>query len=214
MKHSDGLQAHATVDEGEGDPHIDWTRLGKRSRAEINAEAAKEKARLGIGGRGAQLTAYVDGKEYDCSKYSDVLARFEILSTDRKGLRDHLVPNVAVVTMVGVGLGEQHARLPPEIPRLRILSNDIVEPGGSYVPGAVLFSDRDARRVLRFVLELPPQIGTIVIQCRGGASRSVAVASALRKLRGEQIERRLLANQHIYDTILRVANDPSAVPVR
>jgi DNA-binding transcriptional regulator YiaG len=47
-----------------GDPHIDWTRVGKKSRAEINAEAAEEKAKLGISGRG-RLTAHVNGKTYE-----------------------------------------------------------------------------------------------------------------------------------------------------
>lgn len=51
----------------ERDPHIDWSRFGKKSREQINAEAAEEKAKLELTGRGKRLTAQVHGKRYDIS---------------------------------------------------------------------------------------------------------------------------------------------------
>ncbi len=47
------------------DSHIDWSRFGKRSRAQINAEAAEEKKRLGLTGRYKRFRAYIDGNVYD-----------------------------------------------------------------------------------------------------------------------------------------------------
>ena len=51
----------------ENDPHIDWSRFGKKSREQINAEAAEEKAKLGLTGRGKRLSARVHGNRYDIS---------------------------------------------------------------------------------------------------------------------------------------------------
>jgi putative transcriptional regulator len=48
-----------------GDPHTDWSRLGKKSRRQINAEAAAEKAKLGLVGSRKHLTAHVNGKRYE-----------------------------------------------------------------------------------------------------------------------------------------------------
>ncbi|MGP6156363.1 MAG: helix-turn-helix domain-containing protein [Vulcanimicrobiaceae bacterium] len=48
-------------------PHVDWSRLGKKSRNQINAEAAEEKAKLGFSGKLERLVAHVDGKSYDVS---------------------------------------------------------------------------------------------------------------------------------------------------
>ena len=47
------------------DPHADWSRLGKKSRRQINAEAAEEKAKLGLVGSNKHLTAHVNGKRYE-----------------------------------------------------------------------------------------------------------------------------------------------------
>jgi DNA-binding transcriptional regulator YiaG len=47
------------------DPHIDWERFGKGSRAQINAEARAEKKRLGLTGRYKRLRAHINGKVYD-----------------------------------------------------------------------------------------------------------------------------------------------------
>jgi putative transcriptional regulator len=46
------------------DPDIDSSRFGKKTRAEINAEAAEEKQRLGITGRTQRTVAVVNGKSY------------------------------------------------------------------------------------------------------------------------------------------------------
>jgi DNA-binding transcriptional regulator YiaG len=51
----------------ENDPHIDWSRFGKKSREQINTEAAEEKGKLGLTGRGKRLTAHVHGNRYDIS---------------------------------------------------------------------------------------------------------------------------------------------------
>ncbi|MBV8367538.1 MAG: helix-turn-helix domain-containing protein [Candidatus Eremiobacteraeota bacterium] len=51
--------------ENDRDPHIDWSRFGKGSRAQINAEAAEEKKRLGLTGRYKRFRAHIDGNVYD-----------------------------------------------------------------------------------------------------------------------------------------------------
>ena len=47
------------------DPHIDWTRFGKKSRPEANAEARKEKSALGLTGKYKRFLAHVGGATYD-----------------------------------------------------------------------------------------------------------------------------------------------------
>jgi DNA-binding transcriptional regulator YiaG len=47
------------------DPHIDRSRFGKKTRAQINAEAAEEKKRLGLTGRYKRFRAHINGKVYD-----------------------------------------------------------------------------------------------------------------------------------------------------
>jgi putative transcriptional regulator len=47
------------------DTHIDRERFGKKSRAEINAEAAAEKQRLGLTGRYRRFRAHVNGRVYE-----------------------------------------------------------------------------------------------------------------------------------------------------
>lgn len=49
----------------DNDPHIDWSRFGKGTRDEINAEAAEEKRKLGLSGSRKRVTAYVNGKRYE-----------------------------------------------------------------------------------------------------------------------------------------------------
>src|ERR1700676_659609 len=49
----------------DSDPHVDWSRIGKRSRDEINAEAAAEKKRLGLAGRYKRFRAHINGNVYD-----------------------------------------------------------------------------------------------------------------------------------------------------
>jgi len=49
----------------DGDPHIDPKRFGKKSRAEVNAEAAREKKRLGLTGRYRYFRAHIDNRIYE-----------------------------------------------------------------------------------------------------------------------------------------------------
>jgi DNA-binding transcriptional regulator YiaG len=48
----------------DNDPHIDRSRFGEKTRNQINAEAAEEKAKLGLVGSRKRLTAHVNGKSY------------------------------------------------------------------------------------------------------------------------------------------------------
>jgi len=62
----------------EHDPHVDWSRLGKKTRAQINAEAADEKAELGLTARRKRVVAYINSKQY-------------LLKTpDVRSIREHL----------------------------------------------------------------------------------------------------------------------------
>lgn len=47
------------------DPHIDPARFGKKTREQINAEAAAEKKRLGLTGRYKRFRAHINGNVYD-----------------------------------------------------------------------------------------------------------------------------------------------------
>jgi putative transcriptional regulator len=49
----------------DGDPHIDRKRFGKKSRAEVNAEAGREKKRLGLTARYSHFRAYIGGRAYE-----------------------------------------------------------------------------------------------------------------------------------------------------
>ncbi|MDB5072098.1 MAG: putative transcriptional regulator [Candidatus Eremiobacteraeota bacterium] len=60
------------------DPHADWSRVGKKTRTEINAEAAEEKKRLGLTGRHKRFRAHINGKVYD------------IPIPDVRAIREHL----------------------------------------------------------------------------------------------------------------------------
>ncbi len=51
----------------EGDSHIDWTRFGKETCEEIEAEAAREKARHGVAGPYTHMRAHLNGRVYDVS---------------------------------------------------------------------------------------------------------------------------------------------------
>jgi putative transcriptional regulator len=62
----------------ERDPHVDWSRFGTKPRAEVNAEAAEEKHRLGLTGRYERYRAQIDGKSYD------------IPIPDVRSIREHL----------------------------------------------------------------------------------------------------------------------------
>ena len=60
------------------DVHIDFSRLGKKSRATINAEAAEEKKRLGLTGRYKRFRAHINGNVY------------EVPIPDVRAIREHL----------------------------------------------------------------------------------------------------------------------------
>jgi DNA-binding transcriptional regulator YiaG len=62
----------------ENDPHVDWSKLGKKTREQINVEAAEEKASLGLTGSRKRLTAHINGNRYDIS------------IPDVKAIREHL----------------------------------------------------------------------------------------------------------------------------
>ena len=47
------------------DEHIDWSRFGKASRIQVNAEAAAEKAELRLVGKRDSLTVHVNGERYE-----------------------------------------------------------------------------------------------------------------------------------------------------
>jgi putative transcriptional regulator len=62
----------------ENDPHIDWSKFGKKTREQINVEAAEEKASLELTGSRKRLTAHINGNRYDIS------------IPDVKAIREHL----------------------------------------------------------------------------------------------------------------------------
>ncbi|MEA2719726.1 MAG: hypothetical protein QOJ39_1590 [Candidatus Eremiobacteraeota bacterium] len=47
------------------DSHDDWERFGKKTRDEINAQAAQEKERLGLSRYPKRLRAHIHGRIYD-----------------------------------------------------------------------------------------------------------------------------------------------------
>jgi len=49
---------------GDNDPHIDWSKFGKKTRDQINAEAAAEKATLGLVGSRKHVVAHINGARY------------------------------------------------------------------------------------------------------------------------------------------------------
>jgi DNA-binding transcriptional regulator YiaG len=61
-----------------GDPHIDPSRVGKKSRQQINREAAAEKKQLGLTGRYKRFRAHINGTVY------------EVPIPDVRAIREHL----------------------------------------------------------------------------------------------------------------------------
>jgi putative transcriptional regulator len=47
------------------DPHVDWSRVGKKTREQINSEAAAEKRALGLQGKCRLFRAHIDGRTYE-----------------------------------------------------------------------------------------------------------------------------------------------------
>jgi DNA-binding transcriptional regulator YiaG len=60
------------------DSHADWSRIGKKSRAQVNAEAAEEKRRLSLSGRCKRFRAHIHGQAYD------------VAIPDVRSIREHL----------------------------------------------------------------------------------------------------------------------------
>jgi DNA-binding transcriptional regulator YiaG len=60
------------------DPHIDPSRFGKKSREQINLEAAAEKKRLGLTGKYKRFRAHINGNVY------------EVPIPDVRAIREHL----------------------------------------------------------------------------------------------------------------------------
>ena len=78
------------------------------------------------------------------------------------------------------------------------------------LPGGVLMSDEQAREVVLFVRNLPPQVEVLICQCRAGCSRSPATAAAIARMMGRD-DRPYFTysgyapNRHVYDKILLAA---------
>jgi predicted protein tyrosine phosphatase len=76
-----------------------------------------------------------------------------------------------------------------------------------------LFSEDDARSILKFVELTLPYVNLIAVNCPGGVSRSSAVAAAIAKIVGQSDEQFFnpkgpyTPNRFIYRTILNVAMD-------
>lgn len=122
-------------------------------------------------------------------------------------LKSGFPPNTAVVSITTAGRGERGPSFPKDAPLLRLRFSDLVEPNPT-LPKAVLFNAGHARKILRFVSLLPPEITQLIVHCRHGESRSPAVVAALLRLRGEDDTHPFTVadpNEHVYATILRSA---------
>ncbi len=86
---------------------------------------------------------------------------------------------------------------------LTLFFDDIERP----VEGAQLFSEEQAGKALRFLLENRDRVDTLVIHCYAGESRSRAVAMFAADRLGmdlEDTERSSNFNRHVYKTLQRV----------
>jgi predicted protein tyrosine phosphatase len=77
------------------------------------------------------------------------------------------------------------------------------------LPSEVVLMTRDqAKAIWDFVLRYRDQVGTIVVHCEQGMSRSPAVAAAICKALGENEEqffRKYAPNQYVYELLLAAA---------
>jgi predicted protein tyrosine phosphatase len=72
----------------------------------------------------------------------------------------------------------------------------------SLPPDVVVMSEKDGKRIWKFVLGYRDQVGTVVVHCEQGMSRSPAVAAALCKVLGtnsQRFFRDYQPNEYIYD---------------
>jgi putative transcriptional regulator len=117
------------------DPHVDWSRFGKKSRDQVNAEAAEEKRRLELTGRYKRFRAHINGKVY------------EVPIPDVRSIRDHLKLSQAEfaarfnLSSRTVQQWEQH-RAMPDMPA-RVLLKAI-----QRAPDVVAAAAADVRREL------------------------------------------------------------------
>ena len=70
------------------DPHIDWSRFGKKSRKQVNAEAAEEKRSLALTGTFKRFRAHVNGNVYEIP-IPDVRAIREALRMSQQEFAQH-----------------------------------------------------------------------------------------------------------------------------
>ena len=78
-------------------------------------------------------------------------------------------------------------------------------------PNVVLMTARQARRIWQFVTERLDEIGTLVVHCEQGASRSPAVAAAVCRALGRDDSRffqEYVPNRYVFNLVLRAAGTP------
>jgi DNA-binding transcriptional regulator YiaG len=116
------------------DPHIDWSRFGKKTRDQINAEAAAEKAKLGLTGRRKRVVAHINGNQYEV-KTPDVRAIRERLKLTQEtfAARFHL-------SLRTVQQWEQR-RATPDMPARILLK--AIEQAPDVIAEAALAVERD-----------------------------------------------------------------------
>lgn len=86
---------------------------------------------------------------------------------------------------------------------LRVQFHD-AEPanGEPLASGIVLISQEQAEQIWKFVAQLEPEVGTILVHCEQGMSRSPAVAAALAEWFGEdhyRFFRQFQPNKYVYE---------------
>jgi len=85
---------------------------------------------------------------------------------------------------------------------LHLAFHDAEPAGNMAVPENItLMTEKHARRVWSFVKKWEKQVGTVVVQCEQGMSRSPAVAAALcKRLGGDESRffKRYQPNHHVY----------------
>jgi DNA-binding transcriptional regulator YiaG len=119
------------------DPHIDWARLGKQTRAEVNAEAGVEKAKLGFVGQKTRLLAHVRGKQYEL-RSPDVRAIRE-----RLGLTQEAFANRFCLKLRTIQQWEQR-RAMPDLPARILLK--AIEQAPDVIAKAAIAAERDLAR--------------------------------------------------------------------
>ena len=94
---------------------------------------------------------------------------------------------------------------------LHVQFHDAVPVDGEVLPqDIVLMTTEHAEKIWRFVARHQDQVGTIVVHCEQGMSRSPAVAAALAdRLGGNSVRffREYQPNEYIYGLMLSVAPD-------